>query len=64
MYRFYVTTALIKERYTTSAKLTINGGSHGGMLVGACANQRPDLFGAAVNMVGVMDLLRQRKNIS
>lgn len=52
---------LVAQRYTTPAKLTINGGSHGGMLVGACANQRPDLFGAAVNMVGVMDLLRFHK---
>ena len=52
---------LIQEGYTTSAKLTINGGSHGGMLVGACVNQRPELFGAAVNVVGVMDLLRFHK---
>lgn len=52
---------LVRERYTAPAKLTINGGSHGGMLVGACANQRPDLFGAAVNEVGVMDLLRFHK---
>jgi prolyl oligopeptidase len=52
---------LIRERYTTPDKLTINGGSHGGMLVGTCVNQRPDLYGAAVNVVGVMDLLRFHK---
>jgi prolyl oligopeptidase len=52
---------LIREQYTTPAKLTINGGSHGGMLVGACVNQRPDLYGAGVNVVGVMDLLRFHK---
>ena len=49
---------LIKEKYTQKEKLTIYGGSHGGMLVGACANQRPELYGAAVSAVGVMDMLK------
>jgi prolyl oligopeptidase len=52
---------LVKEKYSDQAKLIIHGGSHGGMLVGACTNQRPDLFGAAVPAVGVMDMLRFHK---
>lgn len=52
---------LIKEKYTAREKLTIYGGSHGGMLVGACANQRPELYGAVVSAVGVMDMLRFHK---
>lgn len=49
---------LIRERYTSSSRLAIGGGSNGGLLVGACLTQRPDLFGAAVPAVGVLDMLR------
>ena len=49
---------LVREGYTTSAKLAIQGGSNGGLLVGAVMTQRPDLFGACLPAVGVMDMLR------
>ncbi|MDQ8006123.1 MAG: prolyl oligopeptidase family serine peptidase [Pedobacter sp.] len=52
---------LIKEKYTNSSKIAISGGSNGGLLVGACMTQRPELFRVALPAVGVLDMLRYHK---
>jgi prolyl oligopeptidase len=52
---------LVREGYTSPARLAVQGGSNGGLLVGAVMTQRPDLFGVALPEVGVMDMLRYQK---
>jgi prolyl oligopeptidase len=52
---------LVKEKYTSKARLAVAGGSNGGLLIGAVMTQRPELFGVAFPAVGVMDMLRYHK---
>ncbi|MCG3134680.1 MAG: Prolyl endopeptidase [Planctomycetes bacterium] len=52
---------LVREQWTSPSRLAVTGGSNGGLLIGACLTQRPDLFGACLPAVGVLDMLRYHK---
>jgi prolyl oligopeptidase len=52
---------LLREKYTSVSRLGIRGRSNGGLLIGACLTERPDLFGVAIPQVGVLDMLRYHK---
>lgn len=49
---------LVSEKIAAEGMVAINGGSNGGLLIGACVNQAPELYGAAIADVGVLDMLR------
>ncbi|MFN0014067.1 MAG: prolyl oligopeptidase family serine peptidase, partial [Saprospiraceae bacterium] len=52
---------LVEKQYTSPPRLAVEGGSNGGLLIGACMTQRPDLFGVCFPRVGVLDMLRYHK---